>query len=71
MDCGGVRVHPGDVVLADENGVLVMSPDEAWALARKAIELQQAEQQTLSRLRAGESYADVLDTRLALRAVAA
>ncbi len=48
-----------------------MSPDEAWALARKAIELQQAEQQTLSRLRAGESYADVLDTRLALRAVAA
>ncbi|MBW8715321.1 MAG: RraA family protein, partial [Variovorax paradoxus] len=64
VDCGGVRVHPGDAVLADENGVLVMPPDQAWDLARKAIGLQQAEQQTLARLRAGESYSDVLDTRL-------
>lgn len=71
VDCGGVRVHPGDAVLADENGVLVMPPDEAWALGRKAIGLQQAEQQTLSRLRAGESYSDVLDTRLVFQEAAA
>ncbi|KLN54501.1 RraA family protein [Variovorax paradoxus] len=71
VDCGGVRVHPGDAVLADENGVLVMPPDEAWALARKAIGLQQAEQQTLARLRAGESYSDVLDTRLVFQEAAA
>ncbi len=71
VDCGGVRVHPGDAVLADENGVLVMAPDEAWALADKAISLQQAEQQTLARLRAGESYPDVLITHLLGREVAA
>ncbi|MGR4869962.1 RraA family protein [Variovorax sp. LARHSF232] len=71
MDCAGVRVHPGDAVLADENGVLVMAPDEAWALADKAIGLQQAEQQTLARLHAGESYPHVLGTQLDVREVAA
>ncbi|CAN7773933.1 RraA family protein [Variovorax sp. LjRoot84] len=71
VECGGVRVHPGDAVLADENGVLVMTPDEAWVLADKAIGLQQAEQQTLARLRAGESYPQVLGTRLGLQEVAA
>ncbi|KQP23258.1 RraA family protein [Pseudorhodoferax sp. Leaf267] len=65
VDCGGVRVHPGDAVLADENGVLVMAPAEARALAERAIALQQAEHQTLARLRAGETYPHILNTRLA------
>lgn len=64
VDCGGVRVYPGDAVLADENGILVMAPDEARALADRAIALQQAEQQTLARLRAGETYPQILDTQL-------
>ena len=71
VDCGGVRVHPGDVVLADENGLLIMSPAEARALAEKALALQSAEQQTLARLRAGETYPEVLGTRLAVSEVAA
>ena len=64
VDCAGVRVHPGDAVLADENGILVMSPDEAWALAERAVGLQQAEQQALARLRAGETYPQVLGSQL-------
>jgi len=65
VDCGGVRVHPGDAVLADENGVLVMAPDTAWALAERAIALQRAELHTLARLRAGDTYPQILNTRLA------
>lgn len=68
VDCGGVRVHPGDAVLADKNGVLVMPPEQARALAERAIALQQAEQQTLARLRAGETYPQILQTRLAATA---
>lgn len=70
IDCGGVRVRPSDAVLADENGILVMAPDEAQALAERAIALQQAEQQTLARLRAGETYPQILGTRLFLQQAA-
>ena len=71
VDCGGVRVQPGDVILADENGLLVMAPSEARALAEKALALQQAEQHTRARLRAGETYPEVLGTRLTLGEVTA
>ncbi|MBS0454157.1 MAG: RraA family protein [Proteobacteria bacterium] len=64
VECGGQQVRPGDIVLADENGVLVMAPEEAQGLARKALALQQAEQQTLARLRAGETYPQILGTVL-------
>ncbi|MBT2324315.1 RraA family protein [Variovorax paradoxus] len=64
VECGGVQVHAGDLVLADENGILVMSPHEARSLADKAIDMQQAEQATLSRLRAGETYPEILGTVL-------
>lgn len=71
VNCGGVRVQPGDVILADENGLLVMAPSEARALAEKALALQEAEQRTLARLRAGETYPQVLGTRLTLGEVTA
>lgn len=38
ISCGGVVVHPGDLVMADENGVLVLSdPAEAEELLDKAV----------------------------------
>lgn len=41
--CGGAVVHPGDLVVCDNSGVLAMSPDEAeedidWALGKQAAE---------------------------------
>ena len=34
ISCGGVAVAPGDAVLADENGVLVLKPHEITAAGR-------------------------------------
>ncbi|HUB15519.1 MAG TPA: RraA family protein [Acetobacteraceae bacterium] len=58
VSCGGVAVEPGDAVLADENGVLVMKPHEIAAAAERAVAMQQAEQTTLARLRNGEKLPD-------------
>jgi regulator of RNase E activity RraA len=60
--CGGVPVMPGDAVLADENGVLVLRPDEITEAAECAIAMQAAEKQTMARLRAGERMPDINGT---------
>ena len=36
VSCGGVLVHPGDIVVGNLDGVMVLSPDEAEELAEKA-----------------------------------
>jgi 4-hydroxy-4-methyl-2-oxoglutarate aldolase len=59
VSVGGVAVNPGDAVLADESGVVVLAPERAEALARRAIQMQQDELAVLARLRAGEALADI------------
>lgn len=55
VSVGGVVVRPGDAVLADENGILVLSPDDVDAVADRAIEMQEREVELLKRIDAGES----------------
>lgn len=59
VSVGGVAVNPGDAILADESGVVVLEPDRAEALARHAIQMQQDELAVLARLKAGEALADI------------
>lgn len=66
VSCGGVVVHPGDAVLADENGVLVLPPSQIQAAAEQAIGFQEREKVTLARLRAGEKFPDVVGSRAAI-----
>jgi regulator of RNase E activity RraA len=59
VSCGGVAVQPGDVVIADECGVVVMDRAEAEAAADRAIAMQDAEAKTRARLDAGEKLPDI------------
>lgn len=59
VSVGGQVVNPGDVVLADESGVVVLSRDEAEALARKAIGMQEFELEALAKMRAGTKLAEL------------
>jgi len=63
VQCGGVVVRPGDAVIADENGIVILPPDHALALARRAIEFQENEKHTLARLAQGEKFPDVVGSR--------
>lgn len=40
VSCGGVAVLPGDIILADESGVLVLREQDALAVAEKALAIQ-------------------------------
>lgn len=56
---GGVVVSPGDAVLCDESGVLVLPPDEAEAEARAAIARQERGLGTQARCAQGEKLGDI------------
>ncbi len=60
VSCGGVAVNSGDAIVADENGVLVMSPLEIEANASRAITMQKEEKEvTFKRIDAGEKIGDI------------
>jgi 4-hydroxy-4-methyl-2-oxoglutarate aldolase len=59
VSCGGVNVNPGDVVIADECGIVVLERAEAEAAAERAIGMQDAEASSRKRLDAGEKLPDI------------
>jgi regulator of RNase E activity RraA len=59
VQCGGVSVAPGDIILADDNGVLVLKPEQVEALVEHCEPIAQREPETRRRLRAGETLADL------------
>ncbi|MBT9289744.1 RraA family protein [Prosthecodimorpha staleyi] len=63
ISVGGQVVHPGDAVLCDESGVIVLDPARARAVAEKALQMQAAELVLLERLRNGERLPDISGAR--------
>ena len=59
VQCGGVVVHPGDLVAADANGVLVLRPEEVESVMEEALRRQEREKTVIERLRNGEHLADI------------
>ena len=57
--CGGVPVQPGDAILADESGVLVLPPDEVESVATAAIARQERGEANQERVRGGAKLGDL------------
>lgn len=68
VQCGGVIANPGDVVIADENGIVILPLEQAFAQARRAIDFQENEKNTLVRLAKGEKFPDVVGSRAVIDA---
>lgn len=49
--CGGVMVCPGDIIVADCNGVLVLKPEEVEGVMERARKKIQAEEETIRRMK--------------------
>ncbi len=63
VNVGGQTVSPGDAVLCDESGVVVLAPADAPTIAARAIAMQKAELELLARLAAGEKLPDISGAR--------
>lgn len=70
VSCGGVPVDPGDAILADENGVLVLKASQIKAAAERAIQMQRDEKIRYPRITAGEKLPDINGTNARLREIA-
>ncbi|WP_329048786.1 RraA family protein [Amycolatopsis sp. NBC_01488] len=58
VTCGGVTVNPGDLVLADGEGVIVVAPDRINGLLDAAVAIKEAETAVIERLDAGGTLGD-------------
>lgn len=59
VSVGGQMVQPGDAVIADESGVVILSPGQAEWATDKALQMQADELVLLDRLRKGEWLPDI------------
>ena len=71
VSIGGVPVHPGDAILGDENGVLVLPPAAAGEAAQRAIRMQAEAEPRLAEIAKGAKLPDLNGTNERLRAIMA
>jgi 4-hydroxy-4-methyl-2-oxoglutarate aldolase len=64
--CAGIHVKPGDVVVADDDGVVVVDRRRAGEIARQGDEREKKEAGTRARLQKGELGLDINNMRAAL-----
>jgi 4-hydroxy-4-methyl-2-oxoglutarate aldolase len=61
--CGGALVHPGDLVLGDDDGIVVVRPERAAEVLAAAQAREDAEIGIMARLAQGEVTLDILQLR--------
>lgn len=61
VQCGGIVVHPGDIIVADEIGVTVVPLADAASVLPLAREQAEREEATRQRIREGRSFEQLLE----------
>jgi regulator of RNase E activity RraA len=61
IECGGVVVHPGDIIMADDDGVVVVPKNEAQGVLRESIKREALEKNIAKKVREGLTLAQALD----------
>jgi 3-hexulose-6-phosphate synthase/6-phospho-3-hexuloisomerase len=59
IQCGGQSVRPGDWIVGDESGVVVVPAERAYEIARRALEVRKYEERIREEIRRGSTLSEV------------
>ncbi len=59
ITCGGQAVRPGDYIVGDESGVVVIPKERAYEIARRAKEVEKTESRLYEEIRRGSTLSQV------------
>lgn len=59
ITCSGQEVRPGDWIVADESGVVVVPRERAYEVARRAMEVKKTEERIREEIRRGKTLSEV------------
>ncbi|MGA7107123.1 MAG: hypothetical protein WBY75_05235, partial [Terracidiphilus sp.] len=62
--CGGVAVRPGDIIVADRDGVTVVPLDDATEVAQASVKKVESESKRMAEIRAGVLVRPEIDEQL-------
>ena len=61
IQCGGQYVRPGDWIIGDESGVVVIPAERAYEIARRALEVRKNEERIREEIRRGSTLSEVAE----------
>jgi 3-hexulose-6-phosphate synthase/6-phospho-3-hexuloisomerase len=61
IQCGGQHVRPGDWIVGDESGVVVIPQERALEIARRALEVRKNEERIREEIRRGSTLSEVTE----------
>ncbi|CAI1833088.1 4-hydroxy-2-oxoglutarate aldolase [Serratia fonticola] len=65
ISCGGVQINPGDIIVGDGDGVIVIARQDAEALLAEAVKYQQFDSQKLLVTQSGQADRSWVDRDMA------
>ena len=60
IQCGGQTVKPGDFIVGDDNGVVVIPRERAYEIARRSVEVEKNERRIRDEIIRGKTLSEVL-----------
>ena len=63
ITCGGQTVKPGDYIVGDESGVVVIPKERAYELARRAKEVNKTEKRLFDEIRRGGTLSVIMELK--------
>lgn len=63
ISCGGAPVSPGDFILGDEDGVVVIPANDLQKIVNESEAIERKEQEIVKRMENGELLVDILQMR--------
>ena len=56
IQCGGIRIRPGDIIVADGTGIVVVPQEKAHDILEKAQEAEKAEEHFVEQVKKGKTF---------------